>query len=153
VSKAEQAVAAFEEGANCAQAMLSTYGPALGLDADVAMRIGAPLGGGLARLGRTCGAVTGAIILIGLLHSRARASSSNGRHSVYDVAATFVQEFEARSGSTLCRELLGCDLATEAGRRRADEEGLHSKVCPNLVRDAAQLFEQLAREFEEAAGE
>jgi C_GCAxxG_C_C family probable redox protein len=144
VTAVERAAESFEQGLNCAQAVLVTYGPARGLPAEVASRIGAPLGSGLGRLGRTCGAVAGGIILIGLMYTEDAARSPEGRQQAYDVVAEFVEAFRARNGSISCRDLLGCDLSQEAGRKQALDEGLYRKVCPKLVRDAAELFEQLA---------
>jgi C_GCAxxG_C_C family probable redox protein len=147
LKQVDQAVARFAGDCNCAQAVLGTYGPSLGLDADLCMKIGAPLGAGLARQGRTCGAVTAGLILIGTLQAPDEAGDRERRGSVYELGADFVAAFEAKSGSSQCRDLLGCDMGTESGRRQASEEGLHEKVCARLVGDAAELFEQFAAAF------
>ncbi|MFZ5631777.1 MAG: C-GCAxxG-C-C family protein [Bacillota bacterium] len=62
----ELAVSSFQEGALCSQALFSTCAVKLGLDRETAMKIATPFGGGMARLGETCGAVTGALMVIGL---------------------------------------------------------------------------------------
>jgi hypothetical protein len=52
-------------GFNCAQAVFAALAPEFGLDQATAVKIAATLGGGIARTGETCGAVTGALLTIG----------------------------------------------------------------------------------------
>ena len=60
-SKANEAVACFQEGFNCSQAVFLTYCEEFGLlDRKTALKIACGLGGGMGRLGGTCGAVSGA---------------------------------------------------------------------------------------------
>ena len=51
----------------------------------------------------------------------------------------FLEEFEERKGSYLCRDLLGCDLSTEEGRTYAKAHGLFGTLCPEMVRTAAEI--------------
>ena len=66
MSKAEVAVDCFEEGFNCSQAVVSAFAPELGLDRETALRVAAAFGGGMGRTGETCGAVSGALMVIGM---------------------------------------------------------------------------------------
>jgi hypothetical protein len=56
-----------------------------------------------------------------------------------ELARRFMLEFEERNGSTLCSELLGCDISTPEGRAKARQEGLPQSRCPKLVRDAVDV--------------
>ena len=62
MSRVERAVRRFAEGFNCSQAILSAYAEHFGLEEETAMKVAAGFGGGMGRLGRTCGAVTGAFM-------------------------------------------------------------------------------------------
>jgi len=146
MNRVEDAVAAFDPY-SCAQAMLVTYGPAFGLDPAVGSRVAAALGGGLGLLGRTCGAVVGAFLLAGLLCSEDEVREAQGRKKAYGLARRLAEAFEARHGTVCCPDLLGCDISTEAGSAQAVERDLFSTVCPAFVRDAAELFEELAAEL------
>ena len=67
MSRVTEAVELFREGAACSQAILSVYGPMFGLEETTAMRVAAGFAGGM-RAGDTCGAVTGAFMVLGLQH-------------------------------------------------------------------------------------
>ncbi len=70
-NKVENALACFEGGCNCCQSILLTYGSEFGLPNEVVLRLGTGFAGGMARCGEVCGAVTGAIMVIGLKHGMA----------------------------------------------------------------------------------
>ena len=142
MSQVERAVSCFREGFNCSQAVFSTYGPLLGLDREMALKVAGPFGAGMARMGRVCGAVTGSLMVIGLIHGRIRAEDEETRDRAYGLANEFVAQFTARHGSILCRELLGCDLSTTEGYARAEEQNLFDTLCPRFIQDAAEFIEQ-----------
>ncbi|HIC95821.1 TPA: C_GCAxxG_C_C family protein [Candidatus Bipolaricaulota bacterium] len=148
MDRIEEAVSYFEEGFNCAQAILGAFGPGFGLDRELALRLASSFGGGMGRLGETCGAVTGALMALGLKYGYGPtwAGDEEAKERAYDLARSFIAEFKGRNGSVLCRELLGCDLSTPEGQRRAKEEGLHISHCPRFVRDAAEILEHLLAE-------
>ena len=143
MSRFEHAAACFEEGFSCAQAVVSTYGPLLGLDRELGLRIAGAFGAGMARMGKTCGAVTGGLMVIGLQSGKTEAQDEEARERCYDLAREFVRRFEARNGSTLCRELLGYDIGIPAERARARDDGLFDTLCPRLVGDAAEIVESI----------
>jgi C_GCAxxG_C_C family probable redox protein len=138
MSQSETAVARFEEGCSCAQAIFSTYAETLGIDRQTAMKVSAGFGGGMGRMARTCGAVTGAFMVLGLKHGGEDADS---RENAYRKVRQFASQFEARHGSLLCKELMGCDISTPEGMQAMKERGLRSAVCTGLVRDAAEILE------------
>ncbi len=143
MDRIERASSSFNAGFNCAQAVLVAFGPEFGLERELALKVASPFGGGMGRLGGTCGAVTGALMALGLKHGQTRAGDEAAKEQVYSLVKQLVAEFKARNGSVLCRELLGCDLSTPEGRRRAKEAGLHSSRCPGFVRDAVEILEHI----------
>ncbi|MGC7846964.1 C-GCAxxG-C-C family protein [Desulforudis sp. 1088] len=143
MSKTEKAVSCFKEGFLCSQAMVSIYGPELGLDRDTALRLSAAFGGGTARMGETCGAVSGAIMVIGLKYGHCEAKDEQAREKTYSLVREFVDRFKSVNGSITCRELLDCDINTPEGLQLAREKRLFSTVCPKYVQNAAEILEQL----------
>jgi C_GCAxxG_C_C family probable redox protein len=141
--RSEKATATFDSGFNCSQAVLSTLGPELGLDREMALKVAGPLGGGMGRMGNVCGAVTGAFMVIGLKYSKTQDGENDLRDKGYALVRQFAQEFEARNGSIVCRELLGCDIVSEEDLARAREAGLFSDLCPKLVQDAVEILERM----------
>jgi C_GCAxxG_C_C family probable redox protein len=139
----ERAVSTFDEGFNCAQSVLSAWGEELGLDRETALGVATAFGGGMGHRGDTCGAVTGAFMAIGLKHSRLRADDEETRDRAYALVNRFVEEFQARHGSIVCRELLGYDLSTPEGERLAEELWPEGTPCPQFVRDAAAILKEI----------
>jgi len=147
----EQTVACFNEGLNCTQAVLSTFGPKFGLDRENAIKIAGAFGSGMG-MGVTCGAVTGALMVIGLKHAKLDRGSLFSRDKTEDIAHEFVVRFKMRNATTECRELLGCDVSTYAGLRAAKKEK-HFKIrCPKFVQDAAEILEELFNSNNNARG-
>jgi len=115
----------------------------MGMERDVALKTAQSFGGGMAQMGQTCGAVTGAFMVIGLKYGRTRADDDEAKRRTYALVREFVEQFKARNGTILCRELLGCDISTPEGNRAAKEKGLFSTVCPGFVRDAVGILEKI----------
>jgi len=143
MSNVEIAVASFKAGLSCSQAVLSAFAPGLGLDRQTALRVAAAFGGGMARMGQTCGAVSGALMVIGLKHGHVAAQDKAAKEKTYALVREFVDQFRARNGSLLCRELLGYDIGTPEGMQLVREKGLSTSICSRLVRDAAEILERL----------
>ncbi len=140
MSDAEKAVELFRAGCACSQAVLAIYGPRYGLAEEQALRVAAAFAGGM-RMGETCGAVSGAFMVLGLAHCTGESRTAESRAAAYAAVLAFAQAFRTRNGSLACRELLGCDLSTPAGNQAAREKGLFVTSCPRLVRDAAEILE------------
>ena len=139
---AEKAVTCFRGGINCTQALLSTYGRRFGLDEDLALGVAGAFGSGMG-IGETCGAVTGALMVIGLKYSRIRGGVYLSREKTYDRAAYFISRFRERNNTVVCRDLLGCDVTTREGFKQAKKEKHFKKRCPKFVQDAAEILEEI----------
>ena len=95
----------------------------------------------MARTGGTCGAVTGALMVIGLKHAKTRKDDDDSREFAYALAQEFMDMFRERNGSLICRDILGADVSTPEGMRAVREKDLFRTVCPKFVRDAGELLE------------
>lgn len=65
------------------------------------------------------------------------------KEKTYEVCRCFMRAFEGRNGSTLCSELLGCDISTPLGLAKARQEGLFHSRCKKFVRDAVEIVESM----------
>ena len=63
----EQAENFLNGGYLCSQSILMAYAPQFNLERDLASRLAASFGAGLARRGETCGAVIAACMVLGIL--------------------------------------------------------------------------------------
>jgi hypothetical protein len=71
------------------------------------------------------------------------AGESKAKEKTYELVREFASRFKARHGSLDCNDLLGCDISTSEGRQRIKQQKLHSTLCPQIVRDAAEILEEL----------
>lgn len=140
MSKVNEAIECFSNGFNCSQAILSTYCEQFGLDKKTAMKISCGFGAGMGRLGETCGAVTGAYLLIGLVYGKFSKEDDQAKEKTYALIQEFAKRFEERNSTTACRELLGVDLIS--GDKQIAAAQVKS-VCPKVVRDAAEIIEEV----------
>jgi len=139
----ELAAARFAEKFLCSQAIIMAFASRLDIEPGMAARVAASFGGGMARMGWTCGAASGALMVIGLKFGHESAQDEDKKNKTYERARKFLTEFEKRNGTVSCRELLGVDISTAAGLEKAEKEHLCDKVCPKFVRDAAEILENV----------
>ena len=129
----EDAVKMFEEGFICSQAVFAAFSEKYGLDKKIALKIANGFGGGIARNQEVCGAVSGAIMLIGLKYGKTESGDSVSHEKTYELVNQFINKFTEKNGSINCFDLLKCKLP------EAREKGLFSSLCRNYVRDAAEI--------------
>jgi C_GCAxxG_C_C family probable redox protein len=142
MNSVSDAMGLFDKGCACSQAILAVYGARFGLEREVAMRIASGFAGGM-RMAETCGAVTGAFMVLGLRHGTEACVTQRGRKAVYAAVQDFTAHFQARNGTVVCRDLLGCDVATPKGLDTAKKQGLFKTKCLKMVRDAAEILETM----------
>jgi C_GCAxxG_C_C family probable redox protein len=124
-------------------AVFSAYAPGLGLDAETAASIASPFGAGISRTGEICGAVSGALMVIGLAQRKEDIRDAASREKVYALSRKFIAEFTARNGSVMCTDLVGYDLSQQDQYREAREQKAFATRCPKLVRDAGEILEEI----------
>ena len=145
-AKSEQAARKFRKGFNCSQAVLSVYAEEFGLCRETALKIACGFGGGMGRMVRTCGVVTGAFMVVGLKYGNVDANEKEIKGKTYGLVREFARRFEKHNGSVICKELLGCDISGPEGLKSAKDNGLFASVCPGLVRDAVEILEEMLAE-------
>ena len=141
--RVDQAVSCFKSGFSCSQAILSTYAEQLGLKKSTALKVSGTFGGGMAGMADTCGAVTGAFMVIGLKYGKTKAEDEETKKKSYSLVKEFVKKFKAKNSSVVCRELLGCDISTPEGMQTFINKNLIKCVCPKLVENAAEILEEI----------
>jgi C_GCAxxG_C_C family probable redox protein len=131
---------------NCSQCVLTAFSQEIGLDILLARKVALGFGGGMARNGKTCGAVTGSYMVLGLKQDLSNPEIANQiKEKVYAQINEFNRRFKEVHGSIECKELLGCDLSTEEGSAAANEKHLFTTLCPEFVRSAVEIVEELGR--------
>ena len=101
MNRVERAVSCFKTGFSCSQALLSTYGTQFGLTRETALKVSGAFGSGVSRRGETCGAVTGAFMLIGLKHGMTIVDDEVAKEETYRLVNEFVARFCVKSCSVV----------------------------------------------------
>ena len=132
----------FARKFHCSQAVLAAFAEELGLTEKQALKLGACFGGGMCK-GEVCGACTGALMALGLKFGQCEIGDVESKTKTNDITVKFLEIFKKENGSYMCRELLGCDLATPEGKRYAIEHNLFTEFCPKMVASATEITEKL----------
>lgn len=130
----------FGAGYNCAQIVVSFFAEKYGMRCEDVSKLACGFGGGM-RQGEVCGAVTGAVMVIGMKYGAGKAGDAAAKRECYAKTVEFETAFRHENGSLLCKDLLGCDLSTPAGMAAAKDQGLFDTVCPVLVQRAIAVLQ------------
>lgn len=143
MERSEQAKEHFLSGYNCAQSVVLSFADDLKYSKELALKISAGFGGGMGKQQGTCGAVTGAIMVLGLLKGEEVNNNDELKSEAYSLVKELSKEFTAAYNTTSCRELIACDLNTPEGAAKFKEEKLMENVCAGCVGKAVQIVESI----------
>ncbi len=139
----EKAANYFSTGNNCAQSVLMTFAEELGIPKDMAFNLAAGFGGGLGKQGHVCGAVSGAIMVIGLKYGKEVAPDKVISESYIQVNK-FTEEFKKHHPSIMCKDLIdGLDLNNPDDAAEWKRRNLHDTTCLSAVKSAVRILENL----------
>ncbi len=133
----------FEMGYYCAESVLLAIAESKGFQSDMIPRIATGFCSGISRTGGMCGAVSGTIMGINLVAGRS--SPAGSVELCYSLTQQLINRFEKQHGSINCRQLIGCDLATEEGQQTFKENNLLER-CQQYVGDATSMVMSLVAE-------
>jgi len=142
-TRGEDAAELFRGGWSCSQAVVCAFAQDFGIDEKTALRLSCGLGGGMSHTGNTCGAVSGALMVIGMKYGRTTLDDLAAKDRTYEVAQRFMQEFTRRNHSVNCTELIGYDLSDPAALVEAREKKAFHAKCAKFVQDAGEILEEV----------
>ena len=143
MERSEQARELFLSGYNCAQSVVTSFADDLKFSKELGQKMSAGFGGGMGKQQETCGAVTGAIMVLGLIKGEQVNNNDELKSQSYSAVKEFVREFTETFKTTSCRDLVGCDLNTPEGSEKFKEEGIMENVCAGCVKIAVQIVESI----------
>lgn len=145
MSYEKEAVEYFANNFNCSQSVFVTYAKRMGIDEPLALRIATNFGGG-ARKGEMCGAVSGALMVLGLLEGHCDSEDIRGKKRAYEISEEFMNRFIKANKSVVCRDLLGYDLSIPKEHEEIEKKGSFHTVCPKMVESAVKILEEMIRD-------
>lgn len=144
-NKKEKAMNLFENGCNCSQAVLLAFAEEFGLEKEKAIALSVPFGGGMSKQGKTCGCLSGALMVIGLQFGKDSTTMIANRGISYTMGKAFIERFQAEFGATDCRELIQLDLNKKADLEQASKHVFGNR-CKNMVGKTAEMLQQFFQE-------
>lgn len=129
-------------GQDCSQVVFSHYAHELGISPEEANRLTASYGGG-SGIGETCGAVIGALMVIGMKYGHSGPDDTDQRNILMAKRAEFMQRWKERHETCMCREFLGHDITQPGEFEKVIEEGTMFSLCPCLVVDAIEILNKM----------
>ena len=146
MDRSEKALKLYSEGLNCAQSVVASFADVLKVDQETAVRMAAGFGGGMGRMQDTCGAITGAFMVIGFLRGRYKSGDDEANEKTNYLIQKFSKEFSKNHGSIKCKALINFDLNSEEGREEAKKEDVFNKKCTFYVKNSVELLEEILQE-------
>jgi C_GCAxxG_C_C family probable redox protein len=143
MNRSEKAKDLFLSGYNCAQSVVLSFADDLKFSKELAQKMAAGFGGGMGKQQETCGAVTGAIMVLGLLKGEDVNNNDELKSAAYSGVKDLTHDFVATYKTTICRDLIGCDLNTPEGSAKFKEEKIMETVCAGCVEKAVQIIEDI----------
>lgn len=142
----EKALNYFSQKLHCSQSVIAAFADECEITEEQALKLGSCFGGGM-RKGQVCGAVTGALMVLGLLFGQKNAADAEGRQSSDEVNDLMMDRFKEKCGSYICNDLLGCDITTKEGHQHCVDNRLFTEFCPKMVAAAVEIAEEIIAEY------
>lgn len=125
-----QAIEEFDRGFSCAEAVFLAGSRGLGIEDPLIPKVATGFGGGLSRTKSLCGAVSGAVLVLGLKYGRA--VLEDDRSAILDKVKELVADFRQEFKSDNCFELTGLDFDSPEGQKEYKEK-IHAERCRGYV--------------------
>ena len=130
---------------NCAQCLLTAFGDLTGLPYETGLAVAGGLGGGIGCKEEVCGALSGAILVLGLLVPHTKDNDLETKRHIYDVAAEFRRRFVERFGCARCLELLDTQQSEADWAMAAELKS--RRICAVFIVEAVRMLEEYLREL------
>ena len=141
----ERAVDLFVEGYNCAQAVAAAFGDLTGLDEKTAAKMASCFGGGMGRMREVCGAVSGMLLVAGILYGYNDPKATTEKRELYAQVQAMAGQFRQELGSIVCRDLLK-NPPSDPNPTPRTEQFYKDRPCARMVATAARIMDAFIEE-------
>ena len=134
------AIELFNSGFLCSQSVFASFAKECGITEEQALKTGACFGAGM-RKGEVCGALSGALMVLGMLYGQSDRTRPKERDMANAATEKMMERFADLCGSYRCDELLGYDISTPEGAAAAKADRLFTEFCPQMVEKAVDILD------------
>ena len=143
----QKALKYFKEGFNCSQAVLTALGTDMNFSEDQCLRISCAFGAGMGRQQLTCGAISGALMVLGIKYGKSLNEDESKKANTYKKSKALMDQFTDIHKTICCKELLlGLDLHNPDEYAKIKDLGLFESRCTQYVSDAVCIAERILSE-------
>ena len=136
----------FLGGANCAQSVVLAFSDVTGLDESLAARFSSSFGGGMGRMREVCGAVSGMLMVLGLLYGYDDPGEKDcNKKAHYQAVQEVAGKFREEIGSIVCREILK-NPPSDPNPTPRTAEFYKTRPCARMVMTAARILDEYIAE-------
>ena len=139
---AYKAAELFLSGSNCAQAITVAFCDVTGLEPSFAAKMASSFGGGMGRMREVCGAVSGMLLVAGLLYGYDDPGEKDvHKKAHYQLVQTLAGQFREEVGSIVCREILK-NPPSDPNPTPRTAEYYKTRPCARMVMTAARILDE-----------
>ena len=131
MTKKELAISLHDQKYNCAQSVACAFAEEVSIDPQLLFKMCEGFGLGMGCMNGTCGAISGAVALLGLKNSDGNLNDPATKASTYQISKEILNKFQQKNGSTICKELKGIGTGTPL------------RSCPSCIEDAVEFVEEI----------
>ena len=136
----------FLSGSNCAQAIVVAFSDVTGLEPGFAAKLSSSFGGGMGRMREVCGAVSGMLMVAGLLYGYDDPGEKDcNKKEHYKLVQALAGRFREEIGSIVCREILK-NPPSDPNPTPRTEEFYKVRPCARMVMTAARILDEYIAE-------
>lgn len=136
----EYAVEMFMKGYNCSQSVVVAFCDVTGLTPEFSAKLASSFGGGMGRMREVCGAVSGMLMVAGLLYGYDTPGDDKSKLEHYKLVQYLAGQFREREGSIVCREILK-NPPSDPNPTPRTAEFYKKRPCARLVALAAEILD------------
>ena len=145
MERGEFAAELFVKGYNCAQTLAVAFCDETGMTPDQAARMASSFGGGMGRMREVCGAVSGMLLVAGLLYGYGTPGDDASKKEHYTRVQYLAGRFREQVGSIVCREIQKNPPSDPSPTPRT-AEFYKVRPCARMVALAADILEEYIRD-------
>lgn len=145
MNHSDLAIEMFQKGYNCSQSVVVAFCDVSGMTEEYAARLSSSFGGGMGRMREVCGAVSGMLMVAGLLYGYSTPGDDGSKRHHYQLVQSLAAQFREREGSIVCREILK-NPPSDPNPTPRNAEFYAKRPCARLVALAAQILDDYIAE-------
>jgi C_GCAxxG_C_C family probable redox protein len=127
---------------NCSQSVFAAYSGKFGIKKNDAYKIAAGFGGGIGRSQETCGAISGAVMVLGCRYFD-KSNVKNSKEVIYNKTAELLRKFKEINNTTRCIELTGVDFSLDTDHKLFNELRIQEVVCSKCIGDVCRILDEM----------